>query len=480
MGWRLETSYLDLPAMFYSEMEPKLVGNPQLVLFNDALAEELGLHPAALKTKRGLAILGGIEVPHNTVPLAQAYAGHQFGNFTMLGDGRAMLIGEQITPSDERVDIQLKGSGPTPYSRRGDGRAALGPMLREYLISEAMHGLGIPTTRSLAVVTTGETILREEMLEGAILTRVASSHLRFGTFQYAANWGTEEDLQALADYTIERHYSDLKNSENPYLALLNEVIKKQATLVAKWQRVGFVHGVLNTDNMTISGETIDYGPCAFLDEYAPATTFSSIDTQGRYAYANQPAMIGWNLTRFAETLLPLLHKDESEAIQLAQTALSNYPEHYQKNWLSGMRLKLGLRQPSEIDESLITDLLKLMDKYEADYTNTFIALSLNHFEGEVLFEAKEFQVWKKAWENRLEEQGEAKEVVLKLMQENNPAIIPRNYYVEQALQAAKEGDLLPLKEFLQALSNPYAHTAAQKKYANPPKLEGPYQTYCGT
>ena len=274
--------------------------------------------------------------------LAQAYAGHQFGNFTMLGDGRAMLIGEQITPLGERFDIQLKGSGRTPYSRGGDGRAALGPMLREYIISEAMHGLGIPTTRSLAVVTTGESIIRETELPGAILTRVAGSHLRFGTFQYAANWGTVEELRILADYALKRHFPEIELNENRYLALFQGVMERQAALVAKWQLVGFIHGVMNTDNMTISGETIDYGPCAFMDAYDPATVFSSIDIQGRYAYGNQPPIVGWNLARFAEALLPLLHADQEKAIELAQEAISQYPEHYDSNWLSGMRAKLGI------------------------------------------------------------------------------------------------------------------------------------------
>lgn len=293
-------------------------------------------------SKRYVTLLAGNRTPEGALPLAQAYAGHQFGNFTMLGDGRALLLGEQITPLGKLVDIQLKGSGRTPYSRGGDGRAALGPMLREYIISEAMHALGIPTTRSLAVVTTGESVIRETVLPGAILTRVAASHLRVGTFQYIAEWGTVEDLRVLADYTLQRHFPDVDADQNPYLFLLQEVIKRQAVLIAKWQLVGFIHGVMNTDNMALSGETIDYGPCAFMDAYDPATVFSSIDRQGRYAYGNQPHIAGWNLTRFAETLLPLLHVNEADAVKIAQDALSDFTKLYHSNWLAGMRAKLGI------------------------------------------------------------------------------------------------------------------------------------------
>ena len=280
-----------------------LYTSPKLIIFNDSLATSLGLNVQALQSEDGVEVFAGNQIPEGALPLAQAYAGHQFGHFAMLGDGRAMLIGEQITPLGERFDIQLKGSGRTPYSRGGDGRAALGPMLREYIISEAMHALGIPTTRSLAVVTTGESIIRETDLPGAIMTRMAASHLRFGTFQYVAKWGTDEELRVLADYALQRHFPEIEADENRYLALLQEVIKRQAALVAKWQLVGFIHGVMNTDNMTISGETIDYGPCAFMDTYDPATVFSSIDIQGRYAYGNQPNIVGWNLARFAESLI---------------------------------------------------------------------------------------------------------------------------------------------------------------------------------
>ncbi|NQD67485.1 YdiU family protein, partial [Bacillus haikouensis] len=321
-GWNLNNSYNRLPEAFYTNLELNPVEAPELVILNGQLAEKLGLERSALQREEGIRVLAGNEVPEGGSPLAQAYAGHQFGHFNMLGDGRAILLGEQITPSKERYDIQLKGSGRTPYSRGGDGRAALGPMLREYIISDAMHALGIPTTRSLAVVTTGEVIIRETTLPGAVLTRTASSHLRVGTFQYAARFGSVEDLRALADYAIERHYPDALQAGNRYLFLLEEVIKRQAALVAKWQLAGFIHGVMNTDNMTISGETIDYGPCAFMDTFDPETVFSSIDTGGRYAYGNQPPIAGWNLARFAETLLPLLHKDEETSLKLAQEAIS--------------------------------------------------------------------------------------------------------------------------------------------------------------
>ncbi len=376
-GWNFDNSYVSLPQSLFTNYQPTPVRSPKLAILNDSLATSLGLNVQALQSEEGVATLAGNQVPDGAFPLAQAYAGHQFGHFTMLGDGRALLIGEHITPRGERVDIQLKGSGRTPYSRGGDGRAALGPMLREYMISEAMHALGIPTTRSLAVVTTGESVIRETALPGAILTRVAVSHIRVGTFQYASKWGTAEDLRALADYTLQRHYPDADAAENRYLSLFQEVIKRQAELIAKWQLVGFIHGVMNTDNMAISGETIDYGPCAFMDTYDPATVFSSIDAQGRYAYGNQPQIAGWNLARFAEALLPLLHDQQEEALKLAEDAILEFPKLYESNWLAGMRAKLGIFNEEEQDEALIEDLLSLMQEHHADYTNTFRALTFD-------------------------------------------------------------------------------------------------------
>lgn len=479
MGWNLDNSYARLPKTFFTNLAPTPVPSPKLIIFNNPLAVSLGLNTQALQGKEGISIFAGNQIPEDALPLAQAYAGHQFGNFALLGDGRALLLGEQITPLGERFDIQLKGSGRTPYSRRGDGRAALGPMLREYIISEAMHGLGIATTRSLGVVTTGQSVIRESYQPGAILMRVAASHIRVGTFQYAAEWGTAEELQALADYTLERHFSKGDRTNNPYLFLLQAVIKGQAELIAKWQLVGFIHGVMNTDNMAISGETIDYGPCAFMDKYDPATVFSSIDVQGRYAYGNQPHIAGWNLARFSETLLPLLHVNQDEAMGLAQEAISKFKELYQQNWLGGMRKKLGIVNEEKGDEPLINSLLSMMQKYGADYTNTFRGLTFNVLEDSVLFGSAEFSQWHEQWQARL---GRQEEAAYQLMQKSNPALIPRNHLVEAALAAAVErGDYSVMEGLLNALANPYAHSPEQADYSILPPLSNiPYQTFCGT
>ncbi|MFD1706121.1 YdiU family protein [Siminovitchia sediminis] len=479
-GWNFDNSYARLPKMFYSNVKPTPVKEPEMVIFNEELARSLGLNAKMLKHE-GAAVFAGNEVPEDADPIAQAYAGHQFGHFTMLGDGRAVLLGEHVTPNGKRFDIQLKGSGRTPYSRGGDGRAALGPMLRECIISEAMHALGIPTTRSLSVVTTGEPVIREGRLEGAVLTRVAASHLRVGTFEYVVRWGGVENLQILADYAIHRHYPEIKGDENKYLSLLQKVIDRQAELIAQWQLVGFIHGVMNTDNMTISGETIDYGPCAFMDTYDPKTVFSSIDHQGRYAYENQPLIGGWNLARFAETLLPLLHEDKEEAIALAQERVSGFNDIYQTRWLTGMRAKLGLFNKDEKDEQLIGDLLDLMKKHRADFTNTFLALTHREFENSALFQSAEFANWKERWENRLESQKVSEEESAKLMRRSNPAVIPRNHRVEEALEAAvEEGDLRLLERLMNVLANPYNHSSEQLDYAKVPETNIPYVTYCGT
>ena len=481
-GWNLDNSYLRLPESFFSRLDPVTVSSPKLVMFNYPLAVSLGLNPDELQGEAGVSILAGNTVPQAAVPLAQAYAGHQFGHLAMLGDGRAVLIGEQISPAGERYDIQLKGSGRTPYSRGGDGRAALGPMLREYLISEAMHGLGIPTTRSLAVVTTGEAVFRESALPGAILTRMAASHLRVGTFQFAANWGTVDELQTLADYALERHFPSPDTGVNRYLALLQNVIKRQASLVAQWQLVGFIHGVMNTDNMAISGESIDYGPCAFMNEYDPATVFSSIDTYGRYAYGNQPRIAAWNLTRFAETLLPLLHDEEQEAIAMAQTALADFSALHHARWLQGMRAKLGLFSQEAEDIVLVEELLRLLEQHQADFTNTFRALTLNRPDQTTLHGVPAFQQWYDDWQARLGHQPETTAQSQKLMQTNNPAVIPRNHRVEEALEAAvNHKDYSVLERFLAILSDPFAYTSEQEEYsAPPPPSSTPYQTYCGT
>ncbi|WP_182503525.1 protein adenylyltransferase SelO [Peribacillus huizhouensis] len=480
IGWNLDNSYARLPKSFFSSINPTPVRSPKLIVLNNQLATSLGLNIQALQSEEGVAVLAGNQIPEGAKPLAQAYAGHQFGHFNMLGDGRAVLLGEQILPQGERMDIQLKGPGRTPYSRGGDGRAALGPMLREYIISEAMHALGIPTTRSLAVVTTGESVFRETELPGAIMTRVAASHLRVGTFQYVAQWGTVEELRILADYTIKRHYPDIEADEDRYLSLLQEVIKSQAELIVKWQLAGFIHGVMNTDNMTISGETIDYGPCAFMDTYDPATVFSSIDMQGRYAYGNQPYMAGWNLARFAESLLPLLHDDQEQALKLAQAEIANFMELYQGKWLAGMRAKLGMFNEETEDEALINSLLILMQKHHADYTNTFSALTFDKQEDTVLFGTPEFTQWYEIWQARLSRQQESKDSVNQLMRNSNPAIIPRNHRVEEALEAAVQGDYSVMERLLDVLSNPYAHSTEQAEYSTLPVSATPYQTFCGT
>ncbi|MBS4193178.1 YdiU family protein [Bacillus sp. FJAT-49705] len=481
-GWNFDNSYAHLPKSFFTSLNPTPVRSPKLIILNDPLARSLGLNVQALQSDDSVAVFAGNQIPEGAFPLAQAYAGHQFGHFNMLGDGRAHLIGEQITPQGDRFDIQLKGSGRTPYSRGGDGRAALGPMLREYIISEAMHALGIPTTRSLAVVTTGEPVFRETELQGAILTRVAASHMRVATFQYVANWRTVEELRNLADYTINRHYSDIEADENRYLSLLQEMMKRQAALIAKWQHVGFIHGVMNTDNMTISGETIDYGPCAFMDVYDPDTVFSSIDRQGRYAYGNQPYIGGWNLARFAETLLPLLHENEEQAIELAQAAISDYNAIYQSSWLTGMRAKLGIFNEEPDDASLIESLLNMMQKYRADFTNTFRALTFDKLEDTELNGTPEMAEWYELWQARLGRQQESKSSSHQLMRNSNPAVIPRNHRVEEALEAAvKQGDYSVMERLLDVLSRPYEHTTVQEEYCTPPEpSDRPYRTFCGT
>lgn len=480
-GWNLGNSYTELPHLLYTTTNPVPVNSPMLVLLNDQLATSLGMNTQALQNEDNIAIFAGNKIPTDAIPLAQAYAGHQFGNFTMLGDGRAVLLGEQMTPQNERFDIQLKGGGRTPYSRGGDGRATLGPMLREYIISEAFYGLGIPTTRSLAVVTTGERVMRETDLPGAILTRVAASHIRVGTFQYVSKWGTVEELQRLTDYTIARHFPHLEGKENRYLLFLEHVIKRQARLISKWQLVGFVHGVMNTDNMAISGEGIDYGPCAFMDTYDPATVFSSIDNQGRYAYGNQPLIAGWNLARFAETLLPLLHENSQKAVDLAQEKITNYTALFKENWLLGMRAKLGLFHKEAEDEKLINDLLHLMKEHRADYTNTFRSLTFDTLSDMELFETAAFTQWHELWQERRSRQKESTTTSQQLMKKNNPALIPRNHKVEEALEAAVEkGDFTVIKNLLHVLKNPYAHTTEQLEYSAPAKSTIPYETYCGT
>lgn len=480
-GFNFDNSYINLPKEFYSHVNLKPVKSPKLVILNNNLASSLGLSLELLKSPKGISILSGNTKADDGAYISQAYAGHQFGHFTMLGDGRALLIGEQITPSNQRFDIQLKGSGRTPFSRGGDGRAVLGPMLREYIISEAMHGLKIPTTRSLSVISTGEDVYRDEIKQGAILTRVASSHIRFGTFEFASYFLDKDKLKQLADYTIKRHFPFIFDEQNKYVSLLEEVIKLQASLVAKWQCVGFIHGVLNTDNMSICGETIDYGPCAFMDTYDPKTVFSSIDTEGRYSYQNQIAMISWNLCRFAETLLPLISDDEDKAIDIAQDCLAKFTDLAISNLISGMCSKIGIFEPDSNDESLLNGLLDMMKKYKEDYTNTFLALTFKDFPKSRMFVTDEFSVWYKRYQDRIKSQGKSKEEVFNLMKNSNPAVIPRNHRVEEALAAAENGDFSVMNNLLKALANPFEHSDFQKEYSKPaPKSQCDYKTYCGT
>lgn len=465
-GWRLDHSYARLPQSFHVRVEPTPVPEPKLVVLNRSLAEALGLNADDLTDA---AIFAGNALPPGAEPLAQAYAGHQYAHFTMLGDGRAILLGEQTTPSGDRFDLQLKGPGPTPFSRRGDGRAALGPMLREYIISEAMQALGIPTTRSLAVVTTGEKVWRQDGgLPGAVLTRVAASHIRVGTFEYAAARGEKADLQALADYTQQRHYPEV---EGGYAAFFEAVMERQAALIAKWMHVGFIHGVMNTDNMALSGETIDYGPCAFMDAYDPATVFSSIDRNGRYAYGNQPHIAQWNLARLAEAMLPLFHDDEKQAIEIANGLISRFEGRFKHYWLVGMRAKLGLFTEEGDDTALIQSLLEWMRDTKADFTNTFRDLTNGRLEP---------VEWHQQWTARLKRQPQSPGEVADLMRRSNPAFIPRNHKVEEALAAASDqGDLNPMQRLLTVLEAPFDHAQDLPEFSEPSGLES-YQTFCGT
>ena len=480
-GFKFDNTYLHLPKVFYTKLPPTPVPKPKLVVLNTPLATDLGLNFSDISSGQQAALFAGSQIPEEAESFAQAYAGHQFGHFTMLGDGRAIVWGEHITPRGKRVDLQFKGSGPTPYSRGGDGRAAIGPMLREYIISEAMHALNIPTTRSLAVVTNGEQVYRETPLPGAILTRVASSHIRVGTFQFAALQQDREAIKSLFDYTIKRHPPHIVEKPHKPLSLLKSVIEKQAELITHWMRVGFVHGVMNTDNMALSGETIDYGPCAFMDTYDPDTVFSSIDHMRRYAYANQPAIAQWNLARFAETLLPLLDDDLDKATEVAEEAINGFGVVYKEKSLSMLRGKIGLFGEQSEDESLITDLLTWMHQQNADYTNTFMDLTNELPPKGECYERDDFKEWYARWQVRLTKNTEPLESSLSLMRSNNPVVIPRNHRVEQVLDAATNGDLQPLEDLLAVLQEPYNYRRDLKSYQLPPKPEEKVcQTFCGT
>ncbi len=476
-GWNLQNSYTQISDKLFSELKPDAVTNPSTVIVNNELAEKLGLNLKGISEEDLSNLFSGNSLPHGSKPFAQAYAGHQFGQFTILGDGRAHIVGEQVTPDGEIFDIQYKGSGRTPYSRGGDGKAALGPMLREYLISEAMYYLGIPTTRSLAVVETGEKVYREVPLKGSILTRVASSHIRIGTFQFLAAHKDYEGMKSLLDFSIKRHFSNLKFSENLAIEFINAVMQKQINLIVEWMRVGFIHGVMNTDNSTISGETIDYGPCAFMDHYDANTVFSSIDTQGRYSFANQPSIIQWNLVRLAECLLPLIDKDEKRSIEIAQNLINTFSSLFKDKWLQMMKKKLGIKDQSEDDEELINNLIKWMQQKKPDFTNTFCNLmNYDHADDEE-FEDDEFNNWKREWKKRVE----SKEY-LDVMISCNPTLIPRNYLVEEALSEAEtDGKFDKFNELNAIISSPYQLKKVNIKYLETPsKTNIPYKTFCGT
>jgi len=480
IGFKFENTYAKLPEILATKLVPVPVKKPKLIIFNNRLAKDLGLDVNSVTEDDLTNLFSGNKLPAGSEPLAQAYCGHQFGHFVMLGDGRAIVLGEHLTPSGKRIDIQFKGSGRTPYSRSGDGRAALGPMLREYIISEAMHGLNIPTTRSLAVVATGEMVQREVALQGAVLTRVASSHLRVGTFQYLAARQDIKSLKELVSYTIKRHYPEFINSKNQALELLRIVIKKQAYLIAEWMRVSFIHGVMNTDNMTISGETIDYGPCAFMDYYDPKTVFSSIDLHGRYAFGNQPNIAEWNLARFAESILPLFDLDNKKAVSIAEQEINNFKDIFKNNFTKMMKGKLGLISNEIEDDKLMKDLFQLMFKNEADYTNTFVYLMNGSVPQEKLIKDKNFIEWKNKWNSRLSRNQDiikAKE----LMTKNNPIIIPRNHLIESALSKAEQGNLDEFNKLILALKDPYKDNGQYTGLKNPaPQSEKKYQTFCGT
>ncbi|QRN48699.1 YdiU family protein [Macrococcoides bohemicum] len=473
---RFDNSYLKLSADLYEISQPDKPTQPEVVIFNTKLAKQLNID---LSLQDHPEYLTGKEILPGSIPAAHAYAGHQFGHFTMLGDGRAHVLGEHLTEDNMRYDIQLKGSGRTIFSRSGDGRAAIGPMLREYIISEAMYYLNIPTTRSLAVSLTGDNVYRETSLPGAVLVRIAQSNLRVGTFEYAVRTENKDNIKQLADYAIARHYPQIKQDYNRYLSLLNKVIERQASLIAKWQSIGFIHGVMNTDNMTISGETIDYGPCAFMDTYHPSTVFSSIDQYGRYAYDNQPSIALWNLTRFAETLIPLIDDDEALAIQYAETALGTFQDLYVTHYMKYFGKKIGIENIQQQDFQLVIDLLALFEKYELDFTKTFRSLATNTFKEGSFFKHADVQDWYKEWEKIIEQYTTTD--VFSLMQSVNPAVIPRNHLVEEALSdATLAQDYTKLHQLLEASSQPFDddHNA---QYLNPaPPTDRVYQTYCGT
>ena len=480
INWNFDNSYSRLPNAFKENIKPVSVKSPELLLLNEKLASDLNLNFENITKDELSEIFAGNVLPKGSNSIAQAYAGHQFGHFTMLGDGRATLLGEHLTNKKQRYDIQFKGSGKTSFSRNGDGRAALGPMLREYIISEAINYLNIPTTRGLAVVKTGEQVFREIPLPGAILTRVASSHIRVGTFQYIAAREHESELKIFFDYVINRHYPHLKDFENIALEFLKAVLDKQIDLVVNWMRVSFVHGVMNTDNMSISGETIDYGPCAFMDTYDPQTVFSSIDKMGRYAYCNQPIITKWNLARLAECLIPLIDTNQNKSIELATEIINSFEKKYEEKWMEMMRHKLGLSILDEKDKFLILDLLTWMHQHKADYTNTFCYLMNEKIQNDKIYTDYHFKIWKKRWQERLKKEKNIQDKSIKLMKKNNPIVIPRNHKIEEVLKAAQEDNLKPFLRLLEILKKPYSSREGLKDYQTLSNSDEKYKTFCGT
>jgi uncharacterized protein YdiU (UPF0061 family) len=479
-SWQLENTYATLPPCLFSLQRPAAVAKPEIVCFNRDLANDLGLGFFINEREATAGYFSGNALPAGAKPLAQAYAGHQFGHFTMLGDGRAILLGEQIDPAGKRFDIQLKGAGQTPYSRRGDGRATLSSMLREYLMSEAMYHLGIPTTRSLSVVMTGEKVYREKVHDGAVLTRTAQSHIRVGTFEYASHFCSGEELMALTTYTMQRHYPEKAAADNPALALLKAVMDRQIDLLVNWLRIGFIHGVMNTDNMSIAGETIDYGPCAFMNTYNPGTVFSSIDRHGRYAFGRQSSIARWNLTAFANALLPVISKDRKKAIDLAREVVEGFEHKFNEKWYAMMLAKLGILHPTDGDKDLVDCLLALMESHMADYTQVFLSLQRDEETAGPLFGREEFRAWVKKWKDaRGREKNET--AGLELMKKLNPKIIPRNHWVENALQAAVEGNMEPFEQLHSLLAKPYEDNTDALPFAPIPEgFDERYQTFCGT
>ena len=480
-GWSFDNTYAELPNDFLVKQAPIPVKSPELIILNKSLSKNLNLDFTNIAEENLSQLFSGNLLPAGSNSIAQAYAGHQFGHFTMLGDGRAVLMGEHVSKNGDRHDIQFKGSGKTPFSRSGDGRAALGPMLREYVISEAMNKLGVATTRSLAVVKTGENVIRETHLPGAILTRIAASHIRVGTFQYIAATQKEQNLKVLFDYVINRHYPNIKNSKNQALDLLKTIMNVQINLVIDWMRIGFIHGVMNTDNVSICGETIDYGPCAFMDAYNPDTVFSSIDQQARYSFSNQPKIIKWNLARFAECIITLIDDNKDKAIEIATEAINSFEKIYEEKWLNMMRDKLGLFGEDINDQILIMELITWMHKNKVDYTNTFCFLMNEKFYDNEIYKDANFLIWKEKWKDRLKLNNNSQEKYLKLMHSVNPIIIPRNHKVEEALTAANNGDLEVMKKLLTVLKKPYENQNSIIDFQSPaPSSDKAYQTFCGT